>query len=1432
MLNKSPSAPSAGAGASLQGAVSAAVLIVGMHRSGTSALAGMLSKLGVATPENLHPADEHNTRGYFEPTRIIDFHERLLAKLDSPSNDPLPLRYDWLRSPIGQAASEELAEILDEEFGEEALCLFKDPRMCRLLPVWSAALARSGRAAAAILPFRDPIEVAGSLASKAGLGRPYSLFMWLQHVVLGERFTRGMPRSFTAYDELMSDWRRVSAKVQRELGLAWPKDVMRAGPEVDAFLTGELRHHKGRADALDASEPLDALCLKAWEALEALALDPQDAAAMAALDGLWGSFETAFGVFGPLVLDFQRNNWRLADENHRLHENQRQQAEAIHDQAEFQAKAVARIQELEVSVRFRDRELRDAAKRLKETEAERSRAEARLGRELQAAHLALDQVRARLKAIETSTLWAITHPLRLGLAKAPRLRRAARRGLQLAWWSVTFRLGQKLREGARGGAGFEAGLRLPAADGAAFSGGAAHAPEAILQPAERAPLPAQERAVNGHVLFVSGEPATPGHRYRVVRWAEAAERAGATTRVISCDEIVENLHEVRFADLVFLWRVAWDDDVARLLDLARESATPVVFDTDDLMFDPTLAKSEVIDGIRSQGFDEEEVAAFFGRVQHVLARADYCTAPTPFLVQRMRLHDKVGFVLPNGFDEEVLERSRLAVRRRRQQPDDGLVRIGYATGTRTHQKDFAQCAPALAEVLRAHPQARLVAFTHGDDPVLDLEEFPEFRGLEAQVEWRQLVPLEALPDELARFDICIAPLEAGNPFCEAKSELKFFEAALVDTPTVASPTEPFRRAIRHGVTGFLASDFEGWRSALTRLVEDAGLRRRMACAAQWEALVDYGPERRVEAFLSVMEQVLLSPRRAARAFELDFLRSQRTRGEVPFVPDHEIVFQHDRLRASPATVVIPLYNYQHYVVEALDSVASQTLADLDLIVVNDCSTDESEAVALKWLEANHQRFNRALLIRNRANSGLGFTRNVGFANAETPYVLPLDADNRLRPHCLQQTIAGIERSGAAFAYPRIRHFGDSDAEIGYQTWSAARLTNGNYIDAMGLVRRTAWVEAGGYDHVRFGWEDFDFWCRLVERGMFGAQVPEYVADYRVHGASMLRTETDGVRNKLKLIDDIERRHPWLRIERPEAPAADVPEPPGKSGPRSKVVAEDPQAARLERILPLLRCPETGGQLVRDAAGLRVIGASKVWPLVEGRPVLRPDLEEAPREVQAHASHNLQERAVALIEAAKGPVLNLSAGGTAKRYDHVVEAEFAIFRHTDVVADAHTLPFADGVFELVVAMNAFEHYHDPKRVAAEILRVLKPGGRVLVQTAFLQPLHEAPWHFYNTTRHGLERWFEDFETEDLRVSENFNPLNALSWITAEAETLLRDQVSPAAADRFTAVTARELVALWRDPNRAESELARSFMQAPNGALERIAAGFEFLGRKPD
>ena len=82
-------------------------------------------------------------------------------------------------------------------------------------------------------------------------------------------------------------------------------------------------------------------------------------------------------------------------------------------------------------------------------------------------------------------------------------------------------------------------------------------------------------------------------------------------------------------------------------------------------------------------------------------------------------------------------------------------------------------------------------------------------------------------------------------------------------------------------------------------------------------------------------------------------------------------------------------------------------------------------------------------------------------------------------------------------------------------------------------------------------------------------------------------------------------------------------------------------------------------------------------------------------------------------------------------------------------------------------------------------MLKPGGVLLVHTVFLQPLQEAPWHFYNCTRYGLQQWLEDLEIEALHVSANFSPGHSISWLASECEQALRDAASPADVDAFAA-----------------------------------------------
>ena len=649
-----------------------------------------------------------------------------------------------------------------------------------------------------------------------------------------------------------------------------------------------------------------------------------------------------------------------------------------------------------------------------------------------------------------------------------------------------------------------------------------------MHPASAAPAPAPAGAPRRrHLLFISGEDHTPGTTYRVDRYVAAARALGLDARASVAGPV--GPAELAGARLVVLWRVPYSTHIAGIIQVAHEQGATVVFDVDDLMFRPELATIEVIDGIRSQRFSEQDTQEFFRLIGRTLRACDLVTCPTEELAHQIRQTGRPATVLPNGFDGASHASARRAHRDWLTYADD-LVRIGYAGGSRTHQRDFARAAPAIARVLRAHPQTRLTLFrdpSSGEGLVL-IHEFPEFEDLADRIEWRDMVPLAELPAEIARFAINIASLEVGNPFCEAKSELKFFEAALAGVPTVASPTGPFRRAIAHGANGLLADSQDEWFAALVRLIENPAERARLAQAAYHTSLARFGPEARADAFALMLAQIEGGPDGAA-AFERVRYRASLPPSAAPCVPASTTLFARDMMADAAVTVIVPVFNYADYVTEALQSVADQTLQRLDLVVVDDASPDDSGQMVLDWVRANEQRFSRIRVLRHAQNAGLGFARNSGFAAAETPFVLPLDADNRLRPTACESLLRALCGTSAAFAYPAIQQFGTASDVFGDQPYSALRLQPGNYIDAMALVRKSAWAAAGGFDHVQHGWEDFDFWCRLAERGFHGVNLPDVLAEYRVHGGSMLHTTTEKRENREALAADMQRRHPWLDL---------------------------------------------------------------------------------------------------------------------------------------------------------------------------------------------------------------------------------------------------------------------------------------------------------------
>jgi SAM-dependent methyltransferase/uncharacterized protein YbaR (Trm112 family) len=270
--------------------------------------------------------------------------------------------------------------------------------------------------------------------------------------------------------------------------------------------------------------------------------------------------------------------------------------------------------------------------------------------------------------------------------------------------------------------------------------------------------------------------------------------------------------------------------------------------------------------------------------------------------------------------------------------------------------------------------------------------------------------------------------------------------------------------------------------------------------------------------------------------------------------------------------------------------------------------------------------------------------------------------------------------------------------------------------------------------------------------------------------------------------------------------------------------------RLGDLVRFAACPACRAALQRQPTALTCSSCERSYPLVDGRPVFLDDPTTVKVMPAGHLSNQPPPAVAAWLRGLDGWALNVGAGGTGEKIGNVIELEYSLFRNTDVSADAHYLPFRDAAFDAVVTFNTFEHLYDPARAAREIFRVLKPGGRVFLHTAFLQPVHEPPHHYYNATEYGVRQWFKGFDIKGVGVSSNFQPGYVLAWLSCEILAAVKHHLGEE-AHRLLARSSLETWALhWADATKRGPvwEVLRCL---PPGVQSRFAAGFELDARKP-
>jgi len=229
------------------------IIVAGMHRSGTSAITRCLNLYGATLPEGLlQPVKNDNDLGFWESQRLMELHDEILASQGGSWESLSCIPVQWFVSAEAKVYKNRLIQLLNDQYGEFDLAIVKDPRICKLIPLWESALAEMGVKPYYVISLRNPIEVAQSLSRRNAFKLKYALSLWFVHLRRLELNTRTTRRIFIRYSDLLKDPSKVVSRVNDSFQLPLKCQSDLAKEQVDNFLDSSLRHHQVQLEELIA----------------------------------------------------------------------------------------------------------------------------------------------------------------------------------------------------------------------------------------------------------------------------------------------------------------------------------------------------------------------------------------------------------------------------------------------------------------------------------------------------------------------------------------------------------------------------------------------------------------------------------------------------------------------------------------------------------------------------------------------------------------------------------------------------------------------------------------------------------------------------------------------------------------------------------------------------------------------------------------------------------------------------------------------------------------------------------------------------------------------------------------------------------------------------------------------------------------------------
>ena len=282
------------------------LLVLGMHRSGTSALTRVISLMGAALPDKPMVASAGNETGHWEPVRLYEYNERLLDELGTHWLDWRPLDFTQLPLSDRRSIQADFIEIIEATYHGAPLFVVKEPRLCRMATLFMEAIREAGVNVVPILIVRNPLEVMASLKAREGawpdgVSDADVALTWLSHVLESESASRECDRVVVSYEELLSNWQSVRTKLEAQTGVTLPKSLADVAPLIDDFLSNRLRHHEHSTSEVALDPLLRGWVTETYEAISTLAANPASSWAVDVLDRVYSDFQRALPVVDSIL---------------------------------------------------------------------------------------------------------------------------------------------------------------------------------------------------------------------------------------------------------------------------------------------------------------------------------------------------------------------------------------------------------------------------------------------------------------------------------------------------------------------------------------------------------------------------------------------------------------------------------------------------------------------------------------------------------------------------------------------------------------------------------------------------------------------------------------------------------------------------------------------------------------------------------------------------------------------------------------------------------------------------------------------------------------------------------------------------------------------------------------------------------------------------